>query len=121
RDLCSEATAPAASVFKIITGAALVESAGLTPETKQCYSGGEQKILPSDLEDDPARDRWCTTLAGAMGHSTNAVFARLALKHLTPAALEEMAGKLGLNEPVPFDGPTEPSALHLPSDSLGYA
>src|SRR5262249_49400036 len=37
RDLCSEATSPAASVFKIITGAALVENAGLTPDTKQCY------------------------------------------------------------------------------------
>ena len=121
RDLCSEATAPAASVFKIVTGAALIENAGLSPDTKQCYSGGEQKILPSDLEDDPARDRWCTTLSGAMGHSTNAVFARLALKNLKPAVLEEMAGRFGFNESVPFDGPSEPSALHLPTDSLGYA
>jgi cell division protein FtsI/penicillin-binding protein 2 len=61
------------------------------------------------------------TLAGAMGHSTNAVFARLALKDLKPAALEEMASRLGFNEPVPFDGPSEPSALHLPADDLGYA
>ena len=82
RDLCAEATAPSASVFKIVTGAALVEDAGLSPDTRQCYSGGEQKILASDIEDDPRRDRWCTTLAGAMGHSTNAVFAKLALHDL---------------------------------------
>jgi peptidoglycan glycosyltransferase len=121
RDLCAEATAPAASVFKIVTGAALVEHAGLGPDTKQCYCGGEQKILPSDLEDDPVRDRYCTTLAGAMGHSTNAVFARLALKDLKPAQLEDMARKFGFDAPVPFDVPTQASDLHLPTDPLGYA
>jgi peptidoglycan glycosyltransferase len=121
RDLCAEATAPAASVFKIVTGAALVEHAGLGPETKQCYCGGEQKILLSDLEDDPVRDRYCTTLAGAMGHSTNAVFARLALKNLKPAQLEDMARKLGFDAPVPFDVPTQASDLHLPEGALGYA
>jgi cell division protein FtsI/penicillin-binding protein 2 len=120
-DLCAEATAPAASVFKIITGAALVETAGLGPDTKQCYLGGEQKILPSDLEDDPVRDRYCTTMAGAMGHSTNTVFARLALKNLKPPQLEEMAQRFGFEAPIAFDAPTEPSALHLPTDSLNYA
>ena len=121
RDLCAEATAPSASVFKIVTGAALVEDAGLSPDTRECYSGGEQKLLPSDIEDDPRRDRWCTTLAGAMGHSTNAVFAKLALHDLKRASLEAMATRLGYGEPVPFDVPVQPSTLTLPSDPLGYA
>ena len=63
RDLCAEATAPSASVFKIVTAAALVEDAHLGPDTKQCYCGGEQRITSADLVDDPQRDRWCTTLA----------------------------------------------------------
>jgi cell division protein FtsI/penicillin-binding protein 2 len=121
RDLCAEATAPSASVFKIVTGAALVESAGLSPDTRQCYSGGEQKILPSDIEDDPRRDRWCTTLAGAMGHSTNAVFAKLALHDLKHEALEQMASRFGYGEPLPFDVPVQASTLDLPADPLGYA
>jgi peptidoglycan glycosyltransferase len=121
RDLCAEATAPSASVFKIVTGAALVEDAGLSPDTRQCYSGGEQKLLPSDIEDDPRRDRWCTTLAGAMGHSTNAVFAKLALHDLKRTALEAMAARLGYGEPVPFDVPVQASTLALPVDPLGYA
>ncbi len=121
RDLCAEATAPAASVFKMITGAALVESAGLTPESKQCYSGGEQRILASDLEDDPHRDRWCVSLGGAMGRSINTVFARLALKNVAPSVLEETAKSFGFGEPVPFEVPVQPSVLHLPADSLGYA
>jgi penicillin-binding protein A len=121
RDLCAEATAPSASVFKIVTGAALVEDAGLTPDTRQCYSGGEQKILPSDIEDDPHRDRWCTTLAGAMGHSTNAVFAKLALHDLKRESLEAMASRFGYGQELPFDVPVQASTLDLPTDPLGYA
>jgi cell division protein FtsI/penicillin-binding protein 2 len=125
-DLASEASAPAASVFKIITAAALVEQAGLTPDTRQCYSGGEHEIRMSDLEDNPRRDRWCTTLGGAMGRSINTVFARLALKHLkskvgAPGGIEDVAKSFGFDEPVPFDLPVAPSTLALPSDPLGFA
>ena len=74
-----EATAPSASVFKIVTAAALDRGrAPRAPTRKQCYSGGEQRITAADLIEDPQRDRWCTTLAGAMGRSINTVFARLA-------------------------------------------
>jgi cell division protein FtsI/penicillin-binding protein 2 len=121
RDLVAEASAPAASVFKVVTGAALVESAGLTPDTKQCYSGGEQRIVQADLEDSPARDRWCASLSMAMGRSLNTVFARLALRHLTPTQLEDTARSLGFGEPLPFDIPVQVSELHFPSDPLGFA
>jgi peptidoglycan glycosyltransferase len=121
RDLVVEATAPAASVFKMVTASALVESAGLTPDTRQCYSGGEQRILPSDLVDDPLRDRWCVTLAGAMGRSINAVFARLAAKHLTPQKLDETAHALGFGEALPFEVPVTPSTIKVPEDGLGFA
>ncbi|MGH7328826.1 MAG: penicillin-binding transpeptidase domain-containing protein, partial [Polyangiaceae bacterium] len=121
RDVCGEAKSPAASVFKIVTASALVDDAQLTPDTEQCYWGGEHEILPQHLEDNPARDRNCTTLAGAMGHSTNAVFARLALKHLKPSELEEEASSYGFGLPVPFDVPIEASTLRVPADDLGFA
>lgn len=121
RDLAIEATAPAASVFKIVTGAALVESAGLTADTQQCYSGGEQRIVASDLEANPHRDRWCATLSGAMGRSINTVFARLALGHLEPKSLDTMAHQLGFGETFAFDVPVQTSAVHVPPDSLGFA
>ncbi len=98
RDLCAEATAPSASVFKIVTAAALIEDAHLEPDTKQCYSGGESRINAIDLVDDPQRDRWCTTLAGAMGRSINTVFARLASEHLAPPQLEAMARRFGYGQ-----------------------
>jgi penicillin-binding protein A len=121
RDLCAEATAPSASVFKIVTAAALVEDAHLGPETKQCYQGGEQHIAPIDLVENAQRDRWCTTLAGALGHSINTVFARLAKEHLAPEQLDAMARRFGYGQAVPFDAPVQPSAVHIPSDPLGFA
>jgi peptidoglycan glycosyltransferase len=121
RDLAVEATAPAASVFKIVTGAALVEHAGATPEQKECYSGGEQRLHPVDLAPDPKRDRWCTTLSGAMGRSINTVFARLASSHLRPEVLERTAHSLGFGSALSFDVPVEASTIELPDDPLGYA
>jgi cell division protein FtsI/penicillin-binding protein 2 len=121
RDLCVEATAPSASVFKIVTAAALIEDAHLEPDTKQCYSGGESRINSVDLIEDPQRDRWCTTLAGAMGRSINTVFARLANEHLDPPQLEAMARRFGYGQGVPFDVPVQPSAIHMPTEPLEFA
>jgi peptidoglycan glycosyltransferase len=121
RDLCSEASAPSASVFKIVTAAALVEDAHLGADTKECYSGGEQRIGANDLTPDPARDRWCATLAGAMGRSINTIFARLAKEHLAPQELEVMARRFGYGDALPFDAPVQASALHVPSESLEFA
>jgi cell division protein FtsI/penicillin-binding protein 2 len=121
RDLPIEARAPAASVFKIITASALVDDAGLGPETRQCYSGGEERILASDLIDNPSRDRWCVTLGGAMGRSVNAVFARLASKHLDPSKLERAASHFGYGQSIPFDEKVEPSTIRIPEGNLGFA
>ena len=121
RDICAEATAPSASVFKIVTAAALVEDAHLGPDTRECYSGGESRINAVDLVESPQRDRWCTTLAGAMGRSINTVFARLAQQHLEPPQLEAMARRFGYGEPAPFDVPVQASGLHIPAEPLEFA
>jgi cell division protein FtsI/penicillin-binding protein 2 len=120
-DVASEPTAPSASVFKIVTATALVDHAGLTPNTKQCYSGGEHSIRAQDMVDNKKRDKWCATLAQAMGRSLNTVFARLAAKHLDRGELEATASKLGWGQDIPFDVKVPQSTLSLPEDDLGFA
>jgi len=120
RDLCVDATAPAASVFKVITGSALVEEAGLGPRTKQCYSGGRSRITATDLIDNPNRDKWCASLSEAMGRSINTVFARLAINHLTPKSLTSAAKAYGFDEEIPFDVPVAKSKVKIPEDELGF-
>jgi peptidoglycan glycosyltransferase len=120
-DVNVRAEAPAASIFKLVTAAALLTIPGITPQTEQCYRGGQSRILAQELLDDPARDRWCASLAMAMGRSINVVFARLARKHLTPLALRQQAHDFGLGEAIPFDVATEAPAVDLPSDPLEFA
>lgn len=120
-DLNVRAEAPAASIFKVITGSALVENAKLSSKTEQCYHGGRSRISADELEEDPARDKWCATLAAAMGRSLNVVFARLSQKHLTPEELEAMAGAYGYGVPIPFDVPTEALKIDMPAEPLEFA
>ncbi len=113
--------APAASIFKIVTAAALLETPGLNAQTEQCYRGGHSRILANELLDDPARDRWCASLAMAMGRSINVVFARLAQRYLTPESLTETAGAFGFGAPTPFDVKTDAPGIDLPSNPLDFA
>jgi len=120
-DVNLRAEAPAASIFKIVTAASLLENAAVTAQTEQCYRGGQSRIVPSELSDDPSRDRWCASLAMAMGRSINVVFGRLAQRHLTPEMLTETAGAFGFGAPVPFDVEGETLGIDLPSDPLEFA
>ncbi len=120
-DFNARAEAPAASVFKVITGAALVEKGGLNAGTEQCYRGGKSRLMPDELEDDPRRDKWCATLGIAMGRSLNVVFGRLARKHLTPEDLTAMGGAFGFGSPVPFPAPNQAPSIEIPSDPLEFA
>ena len=120
-DVNVRADAPAASVFKVVTGAALVEKAGLGAETEQCYHGGKSRISPDELEDNPRRDKWCATLGIAMGRSINVVFARLAQKHITPEDLTAVGGAFGFGAPVPFVVPNQAPALEMPADPVEFA
>lgn len=121
KDLNVDASAPSASVFKITTGAALVQIAGVSPDLKLCYSGGEQKLTLADLKEDPKKDSYCATLAQAMGRSINTIFARLASKKLNGADLHAIASQLGYGTPIPFDVPVMVSKIDLPTDTLGFA
>jgi len=113
-DLVRDPSPPAASVFKLITAAALVDVAGARPSDRVCGHGGHRRILPRHLEDDPARDRECPTLAEAMGGSVNVVFAKLADRHLVHATLARYAEAFGFGHALPFDAPTRASPISLP-------
>ncbi len=120
-DVNVRAEPPAASIFKVITGAALVEKAGLNHATEQCYHGGRSQLLASELTDDPSRDKWCATLGMAMGRSLNVVFGRLAQKHLTPEDVTHYGGAFGFGTSVPFAVQNEPSSISIPQDPLEFA
>lgn len=120
-DVNTRALPPAASVFKVVTGAALIERAGLSASTEQCYHGGKSRISPEELQDNPSKDRWCVTLGQAMGRSINVVFGRLAQKYLVPEDLERMGGAFGFGAPIPFAVKNEASKLKIPENKTDFA
>ena len=117
-DLFSDASAPSASVFKVVTAAALLERAGVGPDTKVCYHGGGDRLLAENLDDDPVRDTACADLSDAIARSINPVVAKLSLEHLDAPRLLSMAESFGWNQEIPFELPIETSRAEIPRDRL---
>src|SRR6187551_2904919 len=100
--------APAASVFKVVSAAALVEN-GVLGSARTCYHGGVSSIVADNLVDLPAIDRRCDTLAFGLGKSQNAIIAKFATRHLTAGDLTRIGRSFGFDEAIPFEIPVEPS------------
>ena len=111
---------PAASLFKLVTTAALFRSGQVTPKTNVCFSGGERRISRHHLEPPLKRDA-CPPFKTALGFSRNAVYAQLATQHLMRQQLLDQAEKLGFNRPLPFDVETSVGRLELPYNDLEFA
>lgn len=110
---------PAASVFKIITGAALLEK-GVLPTAETCYHGGMHGIVGNLLQDKPRLDRRCLSLSMALAKSANVVFAKMAVKHLDAAALRKEAERFLFNRPI-WDQPMERSTATIGDSGLDFA
>ncbi len=112
--------APAASVFKLVTAAALVD-AGVRGSERVCYHGGLHSVEADNLEDQPELDETCHSLAYGLARSQNAIIGRLAHDHLDLATLERMGRAFDFGVPLPFDLPVGPSQMELPASGLPFA
>lgn len=115
-EVVATAWAPAASVFKLVTTAALIDSGVATAATRVCFNGGLHGITDDELRDDPVRDTQCETLAEAVAKSYNLVIGKLALAHLDQEALIAVAKRFGFETDIPFELNVERSPAHIPTD-----
>ncbi len=111
--------APAASVFKIVTSAALVD-AGVKPKAKVCYHGGRRSVRKSNLTDNK-RDKNCDSLSYALAKSQNAIIAKLTHRHLRPGVLRGYARRFGFTKPPQFALPLAESTCNIPRKPLAFA
>ncbi len=118
--LATSVWAPAASVFKIVTAAALVH-AGVNPSSKICYHGGLRSIDESNLSDNPRLDGACNDLGYGLAKSQNAIIAKLSHLFLNSKLLGEMAQHFGFGIPVDFALEAEPGTITLPTEDLEFA
>jgi len=121
-DVAGSAFAPSASVFKMVTASALLEDVkGVETDTRVCYHGGASVLADDEIVGNSKLDTDCVDLGTAFGRSTNAVFAKLAHRHLDTEALEDWSARFGYNEAIPFNFELEPSVANIPNDPLERA
>ncbi|MBN1306415.1 MAG: hypothetical protein JXA18_00760 [Chitinispirillaceae bacterium] len=101
-NLCLRALFPSASVFKTVTAAAAIESAGYTADCSVEHRGRTSTLYRSQLraELDNAVD---ITLAQAYARSINAVFGRIGIYYIGSPALFDFAEAFGFNSMPPGD------------------
>jgi cell division protein FtsI/penicillin-binding protein 2 len=112
---------PAASLFKLVTSAALLEQAHIAPEQVVCTQGGQHRIEAENLVPPHAGMANCGTFFEALGYSRNAAFAQLAHRYLKPEDLENFADRFGFGSPLPLEARVEFGDFASNDEPLGFA
>lgn len=112
--------APAASIFKLVTSAALLE-AGVEPDTQVCYRGGLRSVEPAHLENTRRPGSDCQDFRYGLAKSQNAIIANLTHHHLDRNALADAARRLGFDTAPEFGLDAEKNRCQLPDDDLELA
>ena len=120
-EIAQSAMFPAASIFKIVSTAALLSTGKARTGTIVCYHGGSSWIYSDNIIDTPKRDKACSSLAQAFARSTNGVYAKLAAKHLNADEMMDFAHLFGFNRTVKVEWLVTRSFALKPSDKLGLA
>ena len=120
-NLCLQADFPAASLFKIVTAAAALESAGLTLDKSLYYRGSKHTLYKSQLK--TKKDRWTTQtkFRKAFALSNNAVFGKIGIYNLGQKQLIRYSDKFFFNRPIASDLPLAVSRVQVPADDFGLA
>jgi len=113
--------APSASVFKVVTAAALIESAGVDPAANFCYSGGIRSLSDANIKGDLRSGPKCANLGDALAWSINSMIARLTYQNLSRNDLQVWAQRFGYNSEIPFELPVEISKAEFGDDPLERA
>lgn len=121
KGICPGNLYPAASVFKIITAAAAVESKGFTPGTQMLFHGNKYTLYKSQVND--SRDRYATkiSLNDSFAQSINPVFGKIGSQYLSKEVLASYGNSLGFNKKFDFELPLQQSFLEISGDKFHQA
>ncbi len=122
RDLAFTNSHPAASIFKVITAADLLENTHIKTSTEFSFTGRSTTLYRHQLKEPPHR-RWVRSLdfEKAFATSNNVIFGRTALENLTPAGLKKMAEKFGFNKRLVEGVNLSPSVFEMAKDQYNLA
>jgi penicillin-binding protein A len=121
QNLCIKADFPAASIFKIVSAAAALESAGYTPDQPVFFQGRRHTLYKQQLKQTKNKYTNKTSFRKAFASSVNSVFGKLGIFDLGQDLMSEYAGRFLFNRVIPFDFPVAMSTIQIPDDEYGLA
>jgi cell division protein FtsI/penicillin-binding protein 2 len=119
--ICLNADYPAASLFKIVSAAAALETAGYSPDKIVSYVGRRHTLYKYQLEQPTKRSSRQTSFRKAFASSNNSVFGKLGIYDLGQEALADYADRFFFNRSIPFDYPMTSSTIDIPENRFGLA
>jgi peptidoglycan glycosyltransferase len=113
---------PAASIFKIITAADLLENTHVSQNTQFLYAGKSTTLYKHQLKT-TLQKRWTRTsdFEQAFARSNNVIFGKAALENLSPTGLKKMAEKFGFNRQLLPLEQMQPSNFPMANDQYNFA
>jgi len=102
---CIESDYPAASIFKIVTAAAAVETLGYTPQTQLYFNGNKYTLYKRQLKDVKNKYTYKISFARAFSESVNPVFGKIGKNYLGKEKLEHYADAFGFNQVIQSELP----------------
>ncbi|MFH1154257.1 MAG: penicillin-binding transpeptidase domain-containing protein [Pseudomonadota bacterium] len=108
---CTLSDYPAASLFKIITAAAAVETRGYTPDTPIYFNGGKYTLYKRQIKEGKNKYSTKTSFANAFAESINPVFGRIGAIELGGEILEQYASAFGFNRPLTSEMNMQPGSV----------
>jgi len=95
---CTKSNYPAASIFKIITASAAIDSLGYTPKTILYFNGNKYTLYKRQLSE--AKNRYTTKISfsRAFAESINPVFGKIGKNYLGKRRLNAYAHAFGFNQ-----------------------
>jgi peptidoglycan glycosyltransferase len=113
---CTDPTFPAASIFKIVTAAAAIESRRLRPDTLLQYNGRKYTLYRSQINETTNKYTHQISLRDSFAQSVNPVFGKLGALQLQSEELEAYAEGFGFNKKMEFELGLPPSRVHVPEN-----
>lgn len=124
---CIQSNYPAASIFKIVTAAAAVETLGYTPGTQLFFNGNKYTLYKRQLKDVKNKYTYKVSFSKAFAESINPVFGKMGKNYLGKEKLESYAKAFGFNKTIQSEIPffsghfkTNGKSYHLAELGCGF-
>ncbi len=120
--LALKASYPAASLIKMITATAALETGRATPDTSFRYEGSPYKLKKRKISPkNKRREHNVSTLSDALGRSNNVVFGKIGADIVGQEGLLASLEAFHFNEAIPFDFPLQTSLATVPEEPYPLA